>query len=574
MTFLEVEKRIISQLRDRIHATAETINAEEIREMAARRQDGHWASPSVAGSGDVPRKALHDLYDALVAAADFFALRKEYPQAFQYDDALTMYRAYETELYRFDQLYRHFCEFADVGKAEGWDVMKKLREPVEACYVRWYLTQLALAWGRCIDPAKDQSLWKSWRLPNVPRQQDFFQRNVKRRLEEAERRRSFVIISDALRYEVAQELTGDLNGKYRFQAELASQLGVLPSYTSLGMAALLPHKTLTYKPNGEILVDGKPTASLEQRSEILAPLDGLAVKSDELLDMKKDDGRKFISGTRLVYIYHNAIDAVGDSAATEDETFAAARRAIDELAAIVSYVFNHLNGNHVVITADHGFLFTELAPDETDKSRLEDKPVGTVKAKKRYLLGHNLGDHEVVWHGSTAITAGAEGDMEFWVPRGANRFHFVGGARFVHGGAMPQEICVPVVTVKHRKGDAAKGTSTKKVTVHILGTNHKITTARHRFEMIQMEAVSDRVKPITLKVAVYEGAEPVTGIETVTFESSSGDLEQRKKTVILELRDRQYDKKKKYRLVLRDAETDVEQQSVDVVIDRAFTDDF
>jgi hypothetical protein len=44
--------------------------------------------------------------------------------------------------------------------------------------------------------------------------------------------------------------------------------------------------------------------------------------------------------------------------------------------------------------------------------------------------------------------------------------------------------------------------------------------------------------------------------------------------VILELRDRQYDKKKKYRLVLRDAETDVEQQSVDVVIDRAFTDDF
>jgi uncharacterized protein (TIGR02687 family) len=350
---------------------------------------------------------------------------------------------------------------------------------------------------------------------------------VKRRLEEAERRRSFVIISDALRYEVAQELTGDLNGKYRFQAELASQLGVLPSYTSLGMAALLPHKTLTYKPNGEILVDGKPTASLEQRSEILAPLDGLAVKSDELLDMKKDDGRKFISGTRLVYIYHNAIDAVGDSAATEDETFAAARRAIDELAAIVSYVFNHLNGNHVVITADHGFLFTELAPDETDKSRLEDKPVGTVKAKKRYLLGHNLGDHEVVWHGSTAITAGAEGDMEFWVPRGANRFHFVGGARFVHGGAMPQEICVPVVTVKHRKGDAAKGTSTKKVTVQVLGTNHKITTARHRFEMIQMEAVSDRVKPITLKVAVYEGGEPVTGIETVTFESSSGDLEQR-----------------------------------------------
>jgi len=77
-----------------------------------------------------------------------------------------------------------------------------------------------------------------------------------------------------------------------------------------------------------------------------------------------------------------------------------------------------------------------------------------------------------------------------------------------------------------------------------------------------------------MKVAVYEGGEPVTNVETVTFESSSGNLEDRKKTVILELREREYDKKTKYRLVLRDAETDIEQQSVEVMIDRAFSDDF
>ena len=40
------------------------------------------------------------------------------------------------------------------------------------------------------------------------------------------------------------------------------------------------------------------------------------------------------------------------------------------------------------------------------------------------------------------------------------------------------------------------------------------------------------------------------------------------------LEDRQYDKKTQYRLVLRDAETGIEQQSVEVTIDRAFTDDF
>ena len=58
-----------------------------------------------------------------------------------------------------------------------------------------------------------------------------------------------------------------------------------------------------------------------------------------------------------------------------------------------------------------------------------------------------------------------------------------------------------------------------------------------------MEPVSDRVKPITLKIAVYEGEEPVTTIEAVKFDSASDNLDERKKWVNLVLKDRQYDKK-------------------------------
>ena len=65
-----------------------------------------------------------------------------------------------------------------------------------------------------------------------------------------------------------------------------------------------------------------------------------------------------------------------------------------------------------------------------------------------------------------------------------------------------------------------------------------------------------------------------TNIETVTFDSVSDNMNDRKKWVHLVLQDRQYDKKTPYRLVLRDAETGIEQQSVEVIIDRAFTDDF
>ena len=54
MTFLAVEKRIASSLKERVQATADTINAEDVRAIATRRQAGHWASATVAGSPAVP----------------------------------------------------------------------------------------------------------------------------------------------------------------------------------------------------------------------------------------------------------------------------------------------------------------------------------------------------------------------------------------------------------------------------------------------------------------------------------------------------------------------------------------
>ena len=100
--------------------------------------------------------------------------------------------------------------------------------------------------------------------------------------------RAFVIISDALRYEAAEELTSSLNGTYRVEAKLSSHLGVLPSYTALGMASLLPPTKLEYTEKAEILAEGKPTASLEQRNEILSARGGMAVKAGPLLAMKKE----------------------------------------------------------------------------------------------------------------------------------------------------------------------------------------------------------------------------------------------------------------------------------------------
>ena len=570
MTFLVVEKRIASSLRERVQTTGETINAEDVRAIATRRQSGHWASLSAVDSTDAPRHALHAVYEALVAAADFYTLRNLHKSGFDFPDAATMYRAYESELYRFDQLYRHFCESADTAEEQGWNIVKPLRVDIEAHYVTWYLTNLALSWGKFIEPY--DGLLTHWQIDNVTNQYGFYDHNVQPWLYESENRRAFVIISDAFRYEAAQELTTELNGKYRFEATLSSQLGVLPSYTSLGMAALLPHKTLAYK-GTDVLVDGKSSIAGE-RDGILQAAGGMALKSDELMARKKEEGREVVKDKRVVYIYHNTVDAVGDDGKTEGKTFEAVRTAINELVALVGYIINNLNGHHIVVTADHGFLFTETARVDTDKSKLNERPEDAVLVKKRFLLGPNLPNNEAAWRGKLSVTSGVDGEMDFWIPKGANLFHFVGGARFVHGGAMPQEIVVPVVTVKHIRGKSALETKIKPVTVQVLGSNHRITTAFCRFQLIQMETVSDRVKPVTLKVAVYEGEDPVTDIQTLKFESSSGNLDERKKWVNLVLKERQYNKQTHYRLVLRDVESGIEQQSVQVTIDRAFTNDF
>jgi hypothetical protein len=63
-------------------------------------------------------------------------------------------------------------------------------------------------------------------------------------------------------------------------------------------------------------------------------------------------------------------------------------------------------------------------------------------------------------------------------------------------------------------------------------------------------------------------------VESITFDSSSDSIEERKKSLRLELHTGTYNKTTPYRLVLRDIESDAEVQSVPVVIDRSFDDDF
>lgn len=569
-TFMDVEKRVMSLLKDRVIEEQDTLKASEIQQVALRRLDGHWASANLPDTHETPRNAFRAVYQALVAAASFLELRQANKDGFQQATAELQWQAYAGELYRFDQLYRYFCEYADVADAQTWSVLKTLREQIELHYLNGFVSALSVAWGEKVEG----ELLDRWKLAKVLNQQDFFAGKIAPVLAEGPNRKVFVIISDAFRYEAAQELLGELNGKYRFKATLDTMLGVLPSYTALGMASLLPHTTLGYKENGDVLIDGKPTGSLDLRNTILSGHDGIAVRAEDIMAMKRDEGREHIRGKRVIYVYHNQVDAAGDTASTEGGTFKAVHDAIQSLGQLTRQIIDKLNGSLVFITADHGFHFTETSPSLPDKSTLAERPDGTVIAKKRYLLGRHLPQHPTVWHGQTSVTAGAGGDMEFLIPRGTTRFHFVGGARFIHGGAMLQEVMVPLITVNEIEGKSKAQTQTKEVEVIIVGQNHKITTSKHRFQFIQAEPVSDRVKAVTLKIGIYDGEIPVTELAKETFKSTSDSMSERTRLVPLTLLDKTFDNKKNYHLRLIDNETGIEKSRHTVTIDKAFHDDF
>ena len=570
-TFLYAEKLLAIRLRDRVIETINAINLDEIRTIVAGRQDGYWATDRLSTTEHAPRQALHQVYKGLLFAAELFDLRIRLGhEGFNYPDPQHFFQAYTQELYRIDQLYRLFIESADGAEKTSLDILKPLRPEVEACYGNWFVHTLGMNWGAMAD----KLIQDKWCLPDIPNQQTFFQRQVQRLLYSKRERRVFVIVSDAFRYEAAQELTDELNGKYRLTAKLDSQLGVLPSYTALGMAALLPHKRLDYNDNAMVLVDGQSSMGLEQRRKILESVQGIAVKADDLLAMKKGEAREFIKPYRVVTIYHNRIDATGDHQASEEDAFTAVRETINELAAMVSRIVNTMNGTHILITADHGFLFQMTPPGVADKNNLSNKPNGTLLSKKRYLLGRDLPTDPMVLLGSTNTTAGTKDGLDFWVPKGANRFHFVGGSRFVHGGAMLQEIVIPIIKVEQVKGKSMEATRIRSVGISILGSSFKITTNRHRFVLIQNEAVSDRVKPASVRVAIYAGETPITNVESMTFDSISKDMNEWRKEVRLTLASCDFDKKNRYQLIARTADTGVEELRMDVTIDLAFSNDF
>lgn len=574
-TFEAVEQAIIRGLVRDLLDSSKALDRVQFDTVLSRRLASHWT---------LSRKEYFAIYEAIRNAEELMHLRNRYVDGFHFDNAKAMYCAYTTDIYRFDQAYRLFNEHVHSVLSKGADILRQLDDEVESIYTNWYLYELGLAWDRHL---ANEKLLEKWQISGVPHQYEFYEKEVRTRLSLKQTKRVFVIISDALRFEIANELGAIINNEKRFKAEVSTQLGVLPSYTQLGMAALLPHKALSYQPlstsgasgGTAVYVDGTSSQGLDNRNSILQKVGGMAVSSKELMSWSNQEGRDKVRDVEVVYIYHDTIDAIGDKAATEEKTFEACRSAIEELKDLVGRVINRLNGSRVVITADHGFLFQQKALAVADKTKITSKPLGAFEAKKRYLLGSQLPKDDSYWGGKVSNTANGikepESDYEFMLPKGNQRFHFVGGAKFVHGGAMLQEICVPVVKVRElQKEQAAKH---EKLPVGVVSANQSIKLVNNidKVRFIQTDPVGDRFITRLLDIYIVDkDGSQVSSRETINFDSNSQEMDKRTREARIKLIGSEFDRNAEYVLVLENPQTRTRYSQYSVTIDLAFQDDF
>jgi uncharacterized protein (TIGR02687 family) len=564
-TFEAVERQIILSMAGVI-PKADINDLKRFSDVVSERRDSYWASRH---KDDDIRRKYGVIYDALDAAINLFSLRRKHDEGFHYPSCDAVYNAYQNELYLFDMAYRHYHAASQVAHV---DLLKKLDGEMEQCYSYWFIDNLAKNWGERLD---NENRLSDWRISDVSMQHQFYKNTVERSLDRAKNKRVMVIISDAFRYEAAVELEQRVNEKRYSKATVTSQLGVVPSYTTLGMAALLPHKTLDYKNDtDDVLVDGISSQGTQQRNKILESYDGMAITAETLRGWSRDEGRLALKDQYLIYVYHNVVDAIGDDAATENRTFQAVNDAIDELAELVRKAQMQFNTSTVIVTADHGFLFQQSKLEAADRTSLTEKPVDYIKSKKRYVVGQNLPEPKDALYGTTRVTAGTVADTKFWVPKGANRFHFVGGARFVHGGVMPQEIVVPILVAKALRGDDAAARTKSKVGVISTKPGLKMVNNIQSFDLLQTEAVDEKALPMTASIAIYDGNNIVSSEEVITFDSQSDSMSERVKKARLSLQGSDFNRNSDYFLIIKDKDLDTELERYKVTIDLAFTDDF
>ncbi|GGE54794.1 BREX-1 system phosphatase PglZ type A [Priestia taiwanensis] len=514
-TFAVIERTILHVLHELL--LKETVVVAEWKSILSERSKSYWY-----------KTRFHKEYELIEKALRVYEWREVFERDGAPKDEKTWITAYTDKYYNIDQAYRHFYLY--FISEPSLDTYRELMERLTFWYENHYLVELS----RYTDEIVETKLKGNWAISDVMQQKNFY-RYMIRPLVEGSRERIFVIISDALRYEIGQELTNSFSQRLNTEVTLRPMQASLPTYTQLGMASLLPGKVTDIAEDGTVYVNELSTKGLKNRNKVLqfAEPDAVTLKMDEFIGLSKEDGLSFVKGKRVVYLYHDNIDAIGDSSKTENYTYEAVASTIEHVKNAVRKLTGTYEAGRIFITSDHGFLYQS---SQVEKYQKVDSMQGNIfDSNRRFAIGKNL----MVPDGTVNVSLNYVGlEYEAVIAKGLNRFTAGGGMRFVHGGAMPQECIVPLIEYRQAKGKARK-TEKELVHVRVASIQKAITSYQFTVPFFQEEKVSKEVYARTLRAAFYRNNERISNELTITFDSQ-GEVAERQTDAVFHLLEDRY----------------------------------
>lgn len=448
---------------------------------------------------------------------------------------------YADSYYLIDTYYRRIC--TNFKKIENPIMeLESMIDRVELTYRSKFLDPLGKEYS---DALKEQD---NWSFPGIDMTSNFYQM-----VQRNNYKKCFVIISDGLRYEIGHELYERIkvDPVLKGSEEIGYAISTMPSETRFGMAALLPHQNAQYKDKA-VFIDDMPTNGTKPRDAILKAKNSsyAAITYDEINNMSRSDLRSYMADKSLVYIYHDVVDNAGEH--NESKVFDVVPTAIDEILLLIRKLYNNLQISNFYVTADHGFLYRRNTIEESQKYS-NVVSLHPEEASKRYVITSdpNMG---IPYTTEFKLSTVSNGQYKVITPYGYDLFKTQGsGLQYVHGGASLQETIVPIIHISELRGKQNKDAVTP-VGVRLKSVTRKITNRSFTLEFEQYEKVEDRKQAITCETFIVdEKGNPVSGVYKFVAASESDDADSRSTKIRFGLMNIEFDRTKRYFLVLRNA---------------------
>lgn len=493
-------------------------------------------------------------YEGILQTANMQEFYLKHTTGFHSAEAKKVWKEYTSEYYMMDAYYRMFHKcFGESLKSyysDLHDLFTHVMEKVEGLYTQWFLGQLGGNWS---DVASEE-LSKYGHILEVSQQTDFY----RNRIENADSR-VFVVISDALRYEVAASLTEQLRRETQANVKLDSIQGIFPTITKFGMAALLPHKELNVERHGDVLkviADGAYTDA-GYRDKVLKSVkdNSVAIKYNDLVSAKRVERNAMVKGMDVVYIYHDTIDEASHT--VDSMVFPACDDAIAELKNLTKIICNDFGATHILFTADHGFLYTYSPLTEDDKLDKTGFINRIVEYGRRFAIMTK--DSEPDYLQKVQFLNG-NSEYDAFAPRENVRIKMNGsGLNFVHGGISLQEMVVPVIDYHFLRNQSKEYLrnqnkyDTKPVEVSLLSATHKVSNMIFSLNFYQKEAVGDNREAVTYQIYFTDNnGKQISDIQKIIADKTSDNGQERTFRCSFSLKSQKYDSKEIYYLVIAD----------------------